>query len=75
MTSRSDGRDPNAGRRGAARHFDDVEEIELRRLVNQAFDLRRGGYIVDACVAIVDWAERTLPDRLGRRARLRRDAA
>jgi hypothetical protein len=49
--------------------FSDVEAAQLRRLVNQAFDLRETPYLRDACAAIVAWHERTLPDRLERRAK------
>jgi hypothetical protein len=49
--------------------FDAAEEAQLRRLVYQAWDLRGGPYLLDACRAIVDWNEGTLPDRLERRAR------
>lgn len=49
-------------------HFSQVEEARLRRLVYQAFDLRETPYLRDACEAIVDWQERTFPDRLERRA-------
>jgi hypothetical protein len=52
--------------------LDAVEEAQLRRLVYQAFELRDGPYFRDACEAIVAWNERTLPDRLERRARARR---
>lgn len=31
------------------------EEGELRRLVEEAWELRGTGYILDACVAIEDW--------------------
>jgi hypothetical protein len=50
--------------------FSAVEKAHLRRLVYQAFDLRETAYLRDACEAIVDWLERTLPDRLERRALL-----
>jgi hypothetical protein len=49
-------------------HFTAAEEAQLRRLTDQAFDLNRTGYLRDACAAIVNWNERTLPDRLERRA-------
>lgn len=45
-----------------------LEEAHLRRLVNQAFDLKGTPWLTDACVAIAEWHERTLPDRLERRA-------
>jgi hypothetical protein len=48
--------------------FSELEEAQLRRLVDQAFDLRDGPYLRDACEAIVDWHWKTLPDRLERRA-------
>jgi hypothetical protein len=54
---------------GRQEPFSALEEAPLRRLVYQAFDLRDGPYLVDACAAIVDWHELTLPDRLERRAR------
>jgi hypothetical protein len=44
--------------------FSELEEAQLRRLVYQAFDLRDRPYLLDAVAAIVDWNERTLPDRL-----------
>jgi hypothetical protein len=40
--------------------------VELRRLTDEAFELRETGYLHDACVAIVAWAERTDVDRLER---------
>ena len=49
--------------------FNDVEAAQLRRLVNQAWDLREGPYARDAYQAILDFHERTLPDRLERQAR------
>jgi len=45
-----------------------AEDAQLCRLVYQGFDLRETPYLRDACEAIVDWHERTLPDRLERRA-------
>jgi hypothetical protein len=54
------------GWRRSRTHFTKVEEAQLRRLVNQAFDLRETGYLTDACEAIVDWQERTLPNRFER---------
>ena len=51
--------------------FSPLEEAQLRRLTNQAFDLRGSPYMVDACEAIVDFHERTLPDRLERALRAR----
>jgi hypothetical protein len=35
-----------------------AEELELRDLADQAFDLRGTGYLIDACQAIIDWHER-----------------
>jgi hypothetical protein len=52
----------------AAPPFSDVELAQLRRLVYQAFDLRGTPYLRDACAAIVEFHERTLPDRLERQA-------
>jgi hypothetical protein len=49
--------------------FSELEDAQLRRLVYQAFDLRETPYFRDACEAILDWNDRTLPDRLERRAR------
>jgi hypothetical protein len=49
--------------------FSEVEAAQLRRLTDQAFDLRGTPYLRDACAAIVQWHERTLPDRLERRAK------
>ena len=49
--------------------FSELEAAQLRRLVYEAFDLRDGPYLLDACEAIVDWHVRTLPDRLERQAR------
>jgi hypothetical protein len=46
-----------------------LEEAELRRLVNEAVDLRDTPYYRDAVASIVDWHWRTLPDRLDRKAR------
>jgi hypothetical protein len=56
---------------GAALPLSDVEAPQLRRLVYEAFDLRKTPYLRDAVAAIVDWNERTLPDRLERQARRR----
>jgi hypothetical protein len=53
----------------SARWFNDVEEAQLRRLVNDAYDVRESGYVRDAVDAIVEWRERTWPDRLERHAR------
>jgi hypothetical protein len=36
------------------------EELELRRLVDQAWELRGTPYLTDACAAIVEWRERRL---------------
>ena len=52
--------------------FDDLESARLRRLVNQAWDLRGTPYVVDAAAAIVAYHEETLPDRLEREALRRR---
>jgi hypothetical protein len=52
----------------AERWFSAAEEAALRRLVNEAFELRDGPYLRDAIDAIVVWYERGLPDRLERRA-------
>jgi hypothetical protein len=49
--------------------FSDVEAAQLRRLVYEAFELRDGPYLRDAVGAIVDFHERSLPDRLERKAR------
>jgi hypothetical protein len=51
--------------------FSPVEEAQLRRLVDQAFDLGHEGspYYIDAVEAIVAWHWQTLPDRLERKAR------
>jgi hypothetical protein len=56
-------------RTNPATWFSPIEQAQLRRLSDQAFDLRETPYLVDACQAIVDWHERTLPDRLERHAR------
>lgn len=53
----------------SARWFDELEEAQLRRLVNEAFDVRESGYLRDAVDAITLWQERTWPDRLERNAR------
>jgi hypothetical protein len=45
-----------------------LEDARLMRLVYQAFDLRDGPYLVDACEAIEDFWEDTRPDRRARRA-------
>lgn len=49
--------------------FSDAEAAQLRRLVDQAFDLRETPYLREACEAVVDFHERTLPDRLERQAK------
>jgi hypothetical protein len=49
--------------------FSALEEAQLRRLVDQAFDLRTSAYLRDSVEAIVDWRERSFPDRLERHAR------
>jgi hypothetical protein len=56
-------RHPNSGR-----WFSEEENAQLMRLVNDAFDLRETPYSRDAAEAIVDWSERTRPDRLERHA-------
>jgi hypothetical protein len=61
------------GWRRSCADFSQVEGAQLRRLVNQAFDLRESGYLQDACDAIVEWQQRTWPDRLERQAHLHRD--
>ncbi len=48
--------------------FSAIEEARLRRLVDQAFDLRSTPYLRDACEAICQFNETTLPDRLARQA-------
>jgi hypothetical protein len=58
-----------SGRKPQPPPFSDLEAAQLRRLVYEAFDLRGTGYLRDAVAAIVDWTERTLPDRLERQAR------
>jgi hypothetical protein len=55
-----------AGEQGGS--FSALEDAQLRRLTDQAYDLRETPYLGDACQAVVDWHERTLPDRLDRRA-------
>jgi hypothetical protein len=45
-----------------------AESAQLRRLVDQAWDLRDSPYMVDACRAIEEWAWRMLPDWLERQA-------
>jgi hypothetical protein len=45
-----------------------AEDLELRALVDQAFELRETPYVLDAVEAIVDWW-----DRRYLRARERRD--
>jgi hypothetical protein len=62
---------PAVRRRTVTLPFTAVEEAQLRRLVYQAFDLRGTPYLIDACEAVIDWSERTLPDRLERHARRR----
>lgn len=47
--------------------FTSHEVAQLRRLVDQAFDLRETGYVHDACEAVADWYWRSLPDRLDRK--------
>jgi hypothetical protein len=49
--------------------FTPLEEAQLRRLTDQAWELKGSGYLRDAVEAIVDWEQRTFPDRLERRAR------
>jgi hypothetical protein len=49
--------------------FSALEEAQLRRLTNEAWDLKESPYFDDALRAIVDFHERTLPDRLEREAR------
>jgi hypothetical protein len=46
-----------------------AEEAQLRRLVNEAYDLRDGPYLRDACESLIAWHYRTLPDRLERAAK------
>lgn len=48
--------------------FSALEETQLRRLVYQAWELKEAGspYFLDACRALVEFYERTLPDRLER---------
>ena len=53
----------------ASAWFSKVEQAQLRRLVNQAFDLRGTPYAVDAIAAIGEWRESTLPDRIERHVR------
>jgi hypothetical protein len=43
-----------------------LEEAQLRRLVNQAWELKDSPYYRDAINAICDWHYDTLPDRLER---------
>jgi hypothetical protein len=64
-------RERPAVRRTVTLTFTAVEEAQLGRLVYQAFDLRGTPYLIDAWEAVIDWAERTLPDRLERHARRR----
>jgi hypothetical protein len=60
-----------SGRKSQPLPFSDLEAAQLRRLVGEAFDLRQSAYFTDAVRAIVNWHERTLPDRLERQARRR----
>jgi hypothetical protein len=60
-----------SGRKPQPLPFSPLEQAQLRRLVDQAFELRTSAYLHDAVAAIVAWNERTLPDRLERRARRR----
>jgi hypothetical protein len=53
----------------AEKWFSDVEQAQLRRLVYEAFDVRETPYLCDAVEGIIDWQERTSPDRFERHAR------
>jgi hypothetical protein len=53
----------------SARWFSEEEQAQLRRLVNDAYDVRETAYLRDAVDAITFWQERTWPDRVERHAR------
>ena len=56
-----------AKRRAGVTGSERREALELHALIDQAFDLRETGYLVDACQAILDWWERRFERALAHR--------
>lgn len=54
--------------------LDAEDELELRRLCGQAFELKGTPYLRDACEAIIEWHDRRHVRVLERRERQRADA-